>query len=208
MVLVIAFSPTGKGGSRPGMLTPVARTFAARSSAFPSENSSNRMLEQWEEHQPPIRSNTCFGVAVSARSGVQLARLGREVLSRKGFDVNSPRRYRPSVQELTMRRAAVYGPHPSHDLLGGSEKSHLNMAGSECVRRSVKASLFDHFLSAWMVLWITPITDRPSAPVSRYLISIPHVGARSGKSSRTVLPSVLSAAFATASGFSSMCFEP
>src|SRR6516162_11890024 len=31
----------------------------------------------------------------------------------------------PSVQELTMRRAAVYGPHPSHDLLGGSEKSHL-----------------------------------------------------------------------------------
>ena len=58
--------------------TPRGRAFTALSSGFPGENSSNRMLEQWEEHQPPIRSNMCFGVAVSARSGVQLARLGRE----------------------------------------------------------------------------------------------------------------------------------
>ena len=96
MVLVIAFSPTGKGGSRPGMLTPVARTFAARSSAFPSENSSNRMLEQWEEHQPPIRSNTCFGVAVSARSGVQLARLVERSEAR-----NASTRIRLGVSDLS-----------------------------------------------------------------------------------------------------------
>ena len=70
-------------GPRPVVLTPGARVFVSRSSGFPSENSSNRMLEQWEEHQPPIRSNMCFGVAVSARSGVQLARLVERSEARK-----------------------------------------------------------------------------------------------------------------------------
>jgi len=109
-------------GPRPVVLTPGARVFVSRSSGFPSENSSNRMLEQWEEHQPPIRSNTCFGVAVSARSGVQLARLGREVLSRKGFDANSLRRVGPFLKEFVKRKrfssgrlrnaSAERGSHP------------------------------------------------------------------------------------------------
>jgi hypothetical protein len=49
--------------SRHRMETPVSRAFVDRSTAFPGENLFEPILEQREEHQPPFRSNTYFGIA-------------------------------------------------------------------------------------------------------------------------------------------------
>ena len=67
-----SFAHRREARTRPGMLTRVARPFGAPRPGSLARTSSNRMPEQWEEDQPPTRSNIvlrCCGPK-RARSGV------------------------------------------------------------------------------------------------------------------------------------------
>jgi hypothetical protein len=72
-----------------------------------SRTSSNRTPEQWEDHQPPTRSNTCFVLRTSARWPSGPARFGREDRSRKHFDANSPLRVGPKRANGLVRMDAL-----------------------------------------------------------------------------------------------------
>ena len=109
-------SPGGRharGDLSPGYLSMVARTPLARRlrtwtcqrlcgersrpcrPGSRARTSSNRMLEQWEEHQPPIRSNTYFGVVVLsalATSSCARSREGRSAQERYSEVGRYPRR--------------------------------------------------------------------------------------------------------------------
>ena len=78
------------------------------------------MLEQWEEHQPPIRSSTYFGVAVLSAPGILACARSREDLralttSPAAVDVLPsrvvavPRRHQPPTGVLS--DIAFYAPY-------------------------------------------------------------------------------------------------